>query len=90
MNQQPSDNSTSNPTNYSGNGTQAHNSAPQEADLASIRQEPTRTTKRSLKRLVIILLAVGVAAGAVMSVGIALVLDRFELSDPPTQVDEPD
>lgn len=54
-----------------------------------MQQEDTKATKRSLKRLVIILIAIGLAVGAVMSVGVVLVLDRFDLSDPPAQLDDP-
>jgi len=61
----------------------------QEPDLAQRRREDAAATRRSLKRLYLSLLAIGLGLGALVSVGVVLLLDRFDLIDPSTEIQEP-
>lgn len=91
MNQPPFNNPKSPSTDYlnDGKGAPPAPTTPEETKLAQMRQEDARVAKQNLKRLYLILLVVGITLGAIVSVGIAIVLDRFNLSDPPVQVDQP-
>lgn len=53
-----------------------------ESELAQVRQENVKVAKRDMKRLLIILLAIGLGIGAVVAVGVVFVLDRADLTDP--------
>lgn len=61
----------------------------QEPDLAQQRREDAIATRRELKQLYAILLTVGISLGALVSVGVVLLLDRFDLARPQTEVGEP-
>ena len=61
----------------------------QEPELAQRRREDVAATRRDLKRLYLFLLAVGIGLGALVSVGVVLLLDRFDLIDPSTEIQEP-
>lgn len=61
----------------------------EEPDLAQRRRDDAVATRRSLKRLYLSLLAIGIGLGALVSVGLVLLLDRFDLIDPPTEIQEP-
>jgi len=61
----------------------------QEPDLAQQRREDAIATRRELKQLYAILLTVGISLGALVSVGVVLLLDRFDLTRPQTEVSEP-
>ncbi|MBD1864063.1 MULTISPECIES: hypothetical protein [Trichocoleus] len=56
-----------------------------EPEAEQAKQERLRATQQSFKRLYLILLAVGLSIGAVLAVGVAILLDRFGLSDPPSR-----
>ncbi|MEP0871340.1 hypothetical protein NDA01_16150 [Trichocoleus desertorum AS-A10] len=95
MNQHPSDPSDSHLNGNNGSGQKTPPSTPPmpapptspspEAEQA--KQERLRATQQSFKRLYLILLAVGLSIGAVLAVGVAILLDRFGLSDPPSRCD---
>ncbi|MBE9179954.1 hypothetical protein IQ268_15385 [Oculatella sp. LEGE 06141] len=90
MNQDPFNNSNSGFTENLNNGKhleQVTHSDP-EVELPPKSVEDVRAVNRSLKRLYLILLTVGIALGAVISVGVVTLLNRFELTAPPTQVDD--
>jgi hypothetical protein len=60
----------------------------QEPELAQRRREDVAVTQSSLKRLYIILLAVGIGLGAIVSVGVVLLLDRLDLIDPAPSIEQ--
>ena len=47
-----------------------------------------QANRKSLKRLIIILVAVGLVLGGIVSVGIAITLNKFGLTDTPAQVEQ--
>ncbi|MBD2071781.1 hypothetical protein H6F93_30390 [Leptolyngbya sp. FACHB-671] len=61
----------------------------EEPDLAQRRHEDATATRRSLKRLYLSLLAIGIGLGALVSVGLVLLLDRFDLINPSVEIREP-
>lgn len=61
----------------------------EEPDLAQRRREDAAVTRRSLKRLYLSLLVIGVGLGALVSVGLVLLLDRFDLINPSVEIQEP-
>lgn len=61
----------------------------EEPDLAQRRREDAAVTRRSLKRLYLSLLAIGIGLGALVSVGLVLLLDRFDLINPSVEIQEP-
>lgn len=58
-----------------------------EPETEQAKQERLRATQQSFKRLYLILLAIGLSIGAVLGIGVAILLDRFNLSDPPSRCD---
>jgi hypothetical protein len=56
-------------------------------EVEQAKQERLRATQQSFKRLYLILLAIGLSIGAALAVGVAILLDRFDLSDPPARCD---
>ena len=54
-----------------------------ETDLAQ-----SKTNRKSLKRLIVILVAVGLVLGGIVSVGVVIALNKFGLTDTPAQVDQ--
>ena len=54
-----------------------------ETDLAQ-----RKTNRKSLKRLIFILVAVGLVLGGIVSVGVVIALNKFGLTDTPAQVDQ--
>ncbi len=96
MNQHPLDNSNSHSYDNNGAGKKAPPPVPDlpisensevEIEVEQAKQERLRATQQSFKRLYLILLAIGLAVGAVLAVGVAILLDRFNLSDPPSRCD---
>jgi sensor c-di-GMP phosphodiesterase-like protein len=97
MNQHPFDNLNPNSMEHSGNGNgdrplpiqETRSAEPvqdaSELELARMRQEDREATTKSMKRLYLVLLAIGLVIGAVVSVGVVSVLNRFELANPPAQ-----
>jgi hypothetical protein len=61
----------------------------QEPELTQRRREDVAATRKDLKRLYLFLLAVGISLGALVSVGVVFLLDRFDLIDPTTEIQEP-
>lgn len=103
MNQPPSNNSHQHPIDDSGNGSRSPLPAPEpvevvesvevigveSAELSKARQAQIRATQRSFQRFYLILLVIGLAIGGVVSIGVAALLDRFGLSNPPAQFEKP-
>jgi hypothetical protein len=94
MNQHPLDNSNSHSYDNNGAGKQTPPPVPDlpipensEGEVEAEQQERLRATQQSFKRLYLILLAIGLSIGAVLAVGVAILLDRFNLSDPPSRCD---
>jgi len=94
MNQHPSDPSDSHLNGNNGSGQKTPPSTPilstppvVEPEVEKAKQERLQATQQSFKRLYLILLAIGLAVGAVLAVGVAILLDRFNLSDPPARCD---
>ncbi len=58
-----------------------------EPEVEQAKQERLQATQQSFKRFYLILLAIGLSIGAVLAVGVAILLDRFGLSDPPARCD---
>jgi len=94
MNQHPLDNSNSHSYDNNGAGKQTPPPIPElpipensEGEVEAEQQERLRATQQSFKRLYLILLAIGLSIGAVLAVGVAILLDRFNLSDPPSRCD---
>jgi hypothetical protein len=96
MNQHPLDNSNSYSYDNNGAGKQTPPPIPDlpisensevEIEVEAERQERIRATQQSFKRFYFILLAIGLSIGAVLAVGVAILLDRFNLSDPPSRCD---
>ncbi|MGF1499161.1 MAG: hypothetical protein ACFB8W_20390 [Elainellaceae cyanobacterium] len=56
--------------------------------VPKLSEERTQAAKKGAKRLYLILLAVGLAIGALVSVGIVAGLKRLGLTDVPAQVEE--
>ncbi len=101
MNQPPSNNSHHHPIDDSGNGSRSPSPTPEpievvesvevveSTELSEARQAQIQATQRSFQRLYLILLVIGLAIGGVVSIGVATLLDRFGLSNPPAQIEKP-
>nr|WP_290225401.1 hypothetical protein [Trichocoleus desertorum] len=102
MNQHPSDPSNSDLNGNNGSGQKTPPPIPIpptpplveleippliEPEVEQAKQERLRATQQSFKRFYLILLAIGLSIGAVLAVGVAILLDRFNLSDPPSRCD---
>lgn len=99
MNQHPLDNSNSHSYDNNGAGKKTPPPVPDlpisanpelenlEVEVEAEQQERIKATQQSFKRLYFILLAIGLSVGAVLAVGVAILLDRFGLSDPPSRCD---
>lgn len=101
MNQPPSNNSHHHPIDDSGNGSRSPSPTPEpievvesvevveSTELSEARQAQIQATQRSFQRLYLILLVIGLAIGGLVSIGVAALLDRFGLSNPPAQFEKP-
>ncbi|HEY9297837.1 MAG TPA: hypothetical protein VIQ31_16045 [Phormidium sp.] len=89
MNQYPFNNSESDESNGLGDINNTQQPINQEVEPTTKQSKELKATKKSLKRFILILLVIGVSLGAVLSIGTIILLDHFNLSDPPAQVDEP-
>lgn len=89
MNQHPFNNSDSNESNGLVDINNHQQPINQEVELTTTQSKDVKTAKQSLKRFTLILIAVGVSLGAILAVGTISFLNRFNLFDVPTQVEQP-
>lgn len=89
MNQHPFNNSESDDSNGLGDINNTQPPINQEVELTTKQSKNVKATKQSLKRLILILIAIGVSLGAILAVGTITFLNHYKLFDVPVQVDQP-
>ncbi|MFB2882216.1 hypothetical protein [Floridanema aerugineum] len=89
MNQHPFNNSEDDDSNGLGKINKTQQPINQEVEPTNTQSKEVKTAKQSLKRLTLILIAIGVTLGAILAVGVITFLNRYNLFDVPTQVDQP-
>ncbi|MBE9225607.1 hypothetical protein IQ264_09255 [Phormidium sp. LEGE 05292] len=89
MNQHPFNNSEYDDSNGLVDINKHQQPINQEVELTTTQSKEVKAAKQSLKRFTLILIVVGVSLGVILAVGTISFLNRFNLFDVPTQVDQP-
>lgn len=89
MNHHPFNNSEDDNSNGLGKINNHQQPINQEVKPTTKQSENVKAAKHSLKRFTLILIAIGVILGAILAFGTITFLNRFNLFDVPTQVDQP-